>query len=121
MLPSVMVPVLSKQSTSTWASVSREYSSCTNTLRFAKRPTPTAKLMLINRTRPLGSMPSKPAAVETTEVVGSPPRKKNASKNNTMPKGIIKNPVKRVTFLIEVTNSECTCFIFLASCAICVA
>ena len=47
--------------------------------------------------------------------------RKNASKNNTMPKGIIKNPVKRVTFLIEVTNSECTCFIFLASCAICVA
>ena len=65
-LPSVSVPVLSRQITSTWARFSREYRSWTSTSRFDRRIIPVARPMPIMRTRPLGSMPKSPAEVETT-------------------------------------------------------
>ena len=72
-LPSVSVPVLSRHKVSTCANVSRANSSCTNTFFLESAMIPTARLMLMSSTRPFGSIPRSPAAVDTTAwLIGSP-------------------------------------------------
>ena len=66
--PSVKVPVLSKQSVSTLASVSIQYNSCTNTLECDNLITLTAKTVLVNNTKPSGIIPITAATVFTTAV-----------------------------------------------------
>ena len=64
-LPSVMVPVLSRHRVSTRASVSMQYSSCTSVLRFARLMEPTASATLVSKTRPSGITTSNAATVDT--------------------------------------------------------
>ena len=108
MFPSVSVPVLSRQSTSTCAKFSSEYKSCTSTFFLESVIIPAARLILMSRYSPFGSIPSKPAEVPTTTSY-------MACTNSRMPSGTIQRLVKRVTFRIEPTNSECMALVFLAS------
>ena len=66
MFPSVSVPVLSKQTTSTRASPSTAGSSWTSTLRRASVTAATPKATLVSSTRPWGTMPTIPATVPLT-------------------------------------------------------
>ncbi len=59
--PAVIVPVLSKQITSTLARVSTAGSSRTSTWRRPRRTTPTAKATLVSSTSPSGTMATVPA------------------------------------------------------------
>ena len=61
MLPSVRVPVLSQQITSTLASPSIAGRSWTSTRRDASLTTPTAMATLVSSTSPSGTMPLSPA------------------------------------------------------------
>ena len=61
--PSVIVPVLSKHKVSTLASVSIQYSSCTNTLLFESLITLTASTVLVRRINPSGIIPIIAATV----------------------------------------------------------
>ena len=63
---SVMVPVLSTQSTSTRASVSIPLSSWIRVCRLASRITPTASATLVSKYSPSGIIPTNAATVETT-------------------------------------------------------
>ena len=58
--PDVIVPVLSRQITSTRASTSIAGSSCTSVRRRARRTTPTANATLVSRTSPSGTIPTTP-------------------------------------------------------------
>ena len=64
--PSVSVPVLSKQTTSTRANPSTAGSSWTSTLRRARVTAATPKATLVSSTRPWGTMPTMPATVPLT-------------------------------------------------------
>ena len=66
-LPSVMVPVLSKQMTFTLARVSIQYNCWTRTLYLDSLITLTAITELVRRIRPSGIMPIKAATVAITE------------------------------------------------------
>ena len=66
MFPSVSVPVLSKQTTSTRASPSTAGSSWTSTLRRASVTAATPKATLVSSTSPWGTMPTRPATVPLT-------------------------------------------------------
>jgi hypothetical protein len=59
--PAVIVPVLSKHSTSTRARISTAGSSCTSTCRRPSRTTPTANATLTSSTSPSGTMWTVPA------------------------------------------------------------
>ena len=72
MPPSVIVPVLSRLSASTRASVSTDSSSCTSVLWRASRMAATAKFSEVSSTRPSGIMPTTPATAETTACLHSP-------------------------------------------------
>jgi len=63
-LPVVSVPVLSKQSVVTRASVSTADSSWISAWRRLSRVTATARVTLVSRTRPSGTMGTMPATVE---------------------------------------------------------
>ena len=99
--PVVRVPVLSRQSVSTWARVSSAKSSCTSTRFFASAAMPTARLILMSSTSPLGSMPSSAAAVVTTAWFTASARRKYASRKRSTPRGGIKYAVKHVTRRME--------------------
>ena len=66
---SVMVPVLSAQSTSTRARVSMEFMSWTRTFRPAKMREDTAMATLVSRYSPSGIMPTKAATMDSMEVL----------------------------------------------------
>ena len=57
MLPSVMVPVLSRHKVSTRASISMQGNSRTSTFLCASLSAPTASVMLVSKTIPLGTIP----------------------------------------------------------------
>ena len=66
-VPSVIVPVLSRQRTSVLASISIEYMSLTNVFLFASLTTPTDKAMVISKNIPAGIIPViAPLVFETT-------------------------------------------------------
>ena len=56
-LPSVIVPVLSRHNTLTLASISSEYISCTSVWFLASLTMPTASATLVKRSMPEGIMP----------------------------------------------------------------
>ena len=62
--PSVIVPVLSKHATSTLASISIQYKSCTNTFFLDNLITLTARTVEVSKTNPSGIIPIIPATVE---------------------------------------------------------
>ena len=66
MAPVVMVPVLSRQSTSTRASVSTQYDCCTSTLLDARRVVAMANTLDVKSTSPCGIMPTTAATVCST-------------------------------------------------------
>ena len=74
MLPVVIVPVLSKQSTSTRARVSTQYSSCTRTFFLASFIAATAKDTLTSRINPSGIIPTNAPALRKTISVYPRPR-----------------------------------------------
>ena len=63
---SVIVPVLSTHSTSTLASVSILFISCSNTLFFASRMVLNANAIVVSRYSPSGIMPMIAATVDVT-------------------------------------------------------
>ena len=63
-VPSVSVPVLSKQTTSTRARPSTAGSCCTRTRRRASVTAAAPKATLVSSTRPCGTMPTSAATVE---------------------------------------------------------
>ena len=69
--PVVMVPVLSRQSTSARARVSMPASSCTSVFLRPSLITPTAMAMLVSRIRPSGIMPIMAATESGTAVFAS--------------------------------------------------
>ena len=60
------MPVLSRHTTSTRASPSIEYSSCTSAFNFNKRMVDTAKATLVSTTKPSGIIPIIAADVFNT-------------------------------------------------------
>ena len=94
---------------------------CTRIFIFASRITPAANETEISSTSPLGSMPSNAAAEEITASSTAAFRRKNASRNIKIPKGMMSALVKRVTFLMEPSNSDCILFSFFTSLASLVA
>ena len=69
-VPSVIVPVLSRHSTSVRASISIEYKSCTSVLLLASLITPTASATLVSKNMPAGIMPIiEPAVCLTASTV----------------------------------------------------
>lgn len=68
MVPSVIVPVLSRQSTSTRARVSMQYKSCANVLCRERRITLTQNTVDESATSPDGIMPMSVATVPSTVV-----------------------------------------------------
>ena len=76
--PSVIVPVLSRHNTSTLASVSIQYNSCTSTLLLDNLMTLTAKTVLVKSINPSGIIPITAATVFTTAFcicASTPPNK----------------------------------------------
>jgi len=67
-VPSVIVPVLSRQSTSTRASVSIQYRSCASVLCLERRITLTQNTVDESATSPEGIMPMSVATVPRTVV-----------------------------------------------------
>ena len=96
MSPVVMVPVLSRQSTSTRASVSMQYSCCTSTWLFAKRTTATASTVDVKRISPSGIMPTSADTVESTADRQSVPEMKHSRANSRMHIG----GMKKLTYLM---------------------
>ena len=76
---------------------------------------PAARLTLISRYSPFGSIPSSPAEVPTTASYMELSRNSSASTNSRMPSGTMQKLVRRVTFCMELTSSECMAFVFFAS------
>ena len=114
-LPSVIVPVLSKQRVSMCASVSTLYRSCTSTCFFASLITPDSSEILVNSTNPLGSIPKSAAAVAITDCCKLISLNTNACTNKITPTGIITKLVKFVTFFIEFKSSELIPLCFLVA------
>ena len=71
-IPSVIVPVLSKQIVSTLASVSIQYSCWTNTFCLPSLITLTAITELVSKSNPSGIIPIKAPTVLNTDVVKFP-------------------------------------------------
>ena len=67
MVPSVIVPVLSRQRVSTLASVSIQYNSCTSVFFVARTREPSVRATLVSSTRPSGIIPRTAATIFTTE------------------------------------------------------
>ena len=88
-LPSVIVPVLSAQSTSTRASTSMAGSSWTRQRCLLSRTTPTAKATLVSRTRPSGTIPTRPATVEMIASCQPWSLRKNWLEASSSPTGMI--------------------------------
>ena len=119
MRPSVMVPVLSRHSVSTRASVSMQYSSCTRVLRADRRITPKASAVLISRTSPWGIIPSMAETVSRMAALYPSPDRKYCLQNRAIPMGrmtILMN--FRILFML-LRSSEWTCLNTLASLEIC--
>ena len=73
MLPSVIVPVLSRHSTSTLASVSTQYISCARVWCLASLITLRQNTTDVSATRPLGIMPTnEPIVVSTVLFISLP-------------------------------------------------
>ena len=89
---SVIVPVLSTQSTSTRASVSMHFILCTSTFCIARRMTLTANATLASRYSPSGIIPMTAATVEVTLSRIDAPLIKCCWLNSTIPIGRIINP-----------------------------
>ena len=107
-LPSVIVPVLSRHNTSTLANVSIQYSSWTKTFFFASLVTLTASTVLVNNTNPSGIIPIKAATVLTIACLKSFPCKSNWLKNNNIPTGIITKEIIFIILFKEFIISEFT-------------
>ena len=105
--PSVRVPVLSVQSTSTLARPSTAGSSWTKTLCLASRTTATAKATLVSSTRPSGTIPTVPAAAPlmASENFEEPVM---ARTNSSAAVGTIAHDTKAMIRLIPVRSSERT-------------
>ncbi len=87
--PSVMVPVLSAQSTSTRASTSMAGSSWTRQRRLASRTTPAANATLVSSTSPSGTMPTSPATVLMIASCQVSSRRKNWLLASSSPTGMM--------------------------------
>ena len=121
MVPSVMVPVLSRHRVSTRANVSTQYKSRTRVFRAESFTTLTAKHTLTSSTRPSGIMPTMAAVVLTTEFCRVSPSTKNCFQNSKAPMGRMPKPTTLTMRSMESIISELRCFMYLASPVILVA
>ena len=118
--PDVIVPVLSRQITSTRARTSIAGSSWTSVRRFARRSTPTVKATLVSRIRPSGTMATTPPTAETRPS-RTPPSESSWLMKSAMPVGTSAY-VTRVTMRsIVARNALCTSVKRRASSASCAA
>lgn len=116
MSPSVSVPVLSRQMTSTRASPSTAGSSFTSTWREARRAAPTAKAIEVMSTRPRGIIAVTDAIVAVTASTHAPERHACCHPPTTCicalstsrPTGPIAHPTQPSTRSIESRSSEPT-------------
>ena len=90
---SVMVPVLSTQSTSARARASIHFMSCTSTFREASRMTLTTNATLASRYSPSGIMPITAATMETMLLWKEAPANTYCCTNRRMPMGTIRMPI----------------------------
>ena len=114
MLPSVIVPVLSRQSTSTRASVSMLYRSCTSVRLRASLMTPTASAIEVSITSPSGIMPTTEATVPVTASLRESVLVR-LLKNINIPSGKIAIETMRMIQLIERISSDFGFLNFFAS------
>ena len=121
MVPSVMVPVLSRHRVSTRARVSTQYRSRTRVFRAESFTTLTAKHTLTSSTSPSGIMPTMAAVVLTTEFCRVSPSTKNCFQNSRAPMGRMPKPTHLTMRSIESMISELRFLMYLASPAILVA
>ena len=105
-LPVVIVPVLSRHSTSARESVSMPYSSCTRVFRLPSLITPTAKATEISRISPSGIMPIMAATDVGTAVVSGRCWRKNCLQNKSSPIGISAALTMRIRRLTSVISTD---------------
>ena len=121
-LPSVMVPVLSRHSTFTRASISNEYRSCTRVLCVIKRRMPTVSAKLVKSNMPEGIMPMMTVTVRwMTSLSSALPKTPSSAvmfpllmKNMPVAMGMIKIPMTEMIHLVERMSSEFGFLYFLA-------
>ena len=114
-LPVVMVPVLSRHSVSTRASVSMQYSCCTSTWLFARRTTATASTVEVSRMSPSGIMPTSADTVDRMASFVSVPVRKCCRANKSAPNGKMMKLTNLMMPLRLFMISELTALCCLAS------
>ena len=114
-LPVVMVPVLSRHSVSTRASVSMQYSCCTSTFDFAKPTTATASTVDVSRMSPSGIMPTSADTVDRMAPLVSTPPRKCWRANSNAPSGKMTKLTNRMMRFRLFMISEFTALCCLAS------
>ena len=112
MRPSVMVPVLSRQSTFTRASISSEYRSCTRVLCVIRRMMPSVSAILVSSSMPEGIMPM---TMETVRWIVSLSCVRSLSaglklfqlmKNMPIAMGMMRMPTIMMTSFVERISSD---------------
>ena len=113
---SVMVPVLSTQSTSTRASVSIQSISWTSVFLCARRMTPAIRAMEVRRYSPSGIIPMMEPTVDVTAVATSRPSHVYSLMNMIAARGITKMPIHLMRFVRDRIISDWRAgFAFFAS------
>ena len=108
MVLSVMVPVLSTQSTSTRASVSIHFISCTRTFFPARRITLITRATLASRYNPSGIIPITAATMEVTLFLSVSSERKNCWLNKRIPMGMMMIPTAFTSLSRERIISDCS-------------
>ena len=121
MLPSVRVPVLSRQRVSTLASVSTQYRSCARALCLASLITLTQKMALVRVTSPLGIIPRRLPITERTVSLRSFPWIKYFTQIRATPRGIIIIPISLINLSKLRLISDGKSFMYFAPLLILVA
>ena len=111
----VSVPVLSRQSTSTLASVSMQYISCTSTFLDESLIIDTARTELVRRIIPFGIIPTSDATVLITADCNVSSGRVNCLIKNAMPIGKSTNVQILIMKLNDSIIWEFTFLIYLAS------
>ena len=112
--PVVMVPVLSRHSTSTRARVSMPYSSCTSVLRLPSRTTPTASATLVSRISPSGIMPTMAATAPGTASFTGTRCSHTCLPSSASPMGTSAMDTKRTRRFRSAISADLGCRIFRA-------
>ena len=105
---SVIVPVLSTQSTLTRAKVSTLFISWSITCFRARRTAESANAIVVKRYKPSGIIPIIAASMETILRYKDMWLTKKLIENSAIPRGIMIMPTHLINLLIERTISDCS-------------